>query len=172
VVLVPEIVLTPQTLHRFGARFPGRVVALHSRLTPRERFEAWRRVRDGRADVVVGSRSALFAPLRDLGVIVVDEEHEPSYKQEGAPRYHAREAALALGRIAGAVVVLGSATPDVVTYERAWRGELELLEMPDRVAGPVVPGRPPPLPQVELIDLRQAAGDGPAAFLSPRLVQL
>jgi primosomal protein N' (replication factor Y) len=142
-VLVPEIALTPQAIHRYGVRFPGQVVAMHSRLTPRERIEAWRAVRDGRVDVVVGSRSSLFATIERLGAVVVDEEHEPSFKQEIAPRYHGREAALALGRLAGAVVVLGSATPDLGTYERAWRGELELLELPQRVprGGSATPSR-------------------------------
>jgi primosomal protein N' (replication factor Y) len=165
IVLVPEIALTPQAIHRFGSRFPGRVVALHSRLGPRDRFDAWRRIRDGRADVVVGSRSALLAPVPELGVVVVDEEHEPSYKQPSAPRYHGREAALALGRIAGAVVVLGSATPDVETYERSWRGEIELVEMSRRVRGQ-------PMPAVEVVDLRQAVAHGENALFSPRLVEL
>jgi len=161
-VLVPEIALTPQAIHRYGVRFPGRVVAIHSRLMPRERFEAWRAVREGRADVVVGSRSALFAPIEQLGAIVVDEEHEPSFKQETAPRYHGRETALALGRLAGAVVVLGSATPDVGSYERAWRGELELLELPTRV------GPRPTMPKVEVVDMRTEGGQ----MFSPRLVEL
>jgi primosomal protein N' (replication factor Y) len=184
-VLVPEIALTPQAIHRYGARFPGRVVALHSRLTAADRLAAWRRIRDGRADVVVGSRSALFAPIDDLGVIVVDEEHEPSYKQPNAPRYHAREAALALGRFAGALVVLGSATPDVETYERAWRGELGLIELPTRAAPRRADGAaadavrgddgtalPAPMPSVEVVDLRQALARGEDPLFSRRLTEL
>ncbi|HEY3082429.1 MAG TPA: primosomal protein N', partial [Chloroflexota bacterium] len=191
-VLVPEIGLTPQAIHRYGARFPGRVVALHSRLTAVARLEAWRRIRDGRADVVVGSRSALFAPIGQLGVIVVDEEHEPSYKQPAAPRYHAREAALALGRFAGAVVVLGSATPDVETYERAWRGELGLIEMPSRAAPPRAepasagggeevdwprarfhtPAVASAMPTVEVVDLRRAVAQGEDPLFSGRLIEL
>lgn len=171
-VLVPEIALTPQALHRYGLRFPGRVVAIHSRLAPRERIEAWRAIRQGHVDVVVGSRSALFSPIEGLGAIVVDEEHEPSFKQEAPPRYHARETAVALARLAGVPVVLGSATPDLVTYERAWRGELELLELPERVAGPARSGRSPPLPRVEVVDMRQAAAGGASGLFSPRLVEL
>jgi primosomal protein N' (replication factor Y) len=167
--LVPEIGLTPQAIHRYGARFPGRVVVLHSRLTAADRLDAWRRIRDGRADVVVGSRSALLAPIPELGVIVVDEEHEPSYKQPAAPRYHARETALALGRIARAVVVLGSATPDVETYERAWRGELGLIEMRSRAPVRSAPSR---MPTVEVVDLRRAVAQGEDPLFSRRLVEL
>src|SRR5207253_2443436 len=111
IVLVPEIVLTAQVVARFIARFGDRVALLHSALSAGERFDEWRRVLDGAADVVIGSRSALFAPLERVGLVVVDEEQEPSYKQESAPRYHAVDAALALGRLAAATVVLGSATP-------------------------------------------------------------
>src|SRR5207244_8372383 len=111
IVLVPEIALTAQVVARFVARFGERVARLHSALSAGERYDEWRRVLDGMADVVVGSRSALFAPLERPGLVIVDEEQEPSYKQESAPRYHAVDTALALGRIAGAVVVLGSATP-------------------------------------------------------------
>ena len=134
-VLVPEIALTPQTVRRFAARFPGRVTLWHSGLTPGQRYDTWQRVRAGEIDVVIGSRSALFAPLPRLGLIVVDEEHETSYKQDVTPRYHARDAALYLGQATGAVVVLGSATPDVETYSRAERGDLNLLKLPRRVLG-------------------------------------
>ncbi len=134
-ILVPEIALTPQTVRRFAARFPGRVTVWHSKLTPGQRYDTWQRVRAGEIDVVIGSRSALFAPLSRLGLIVVDEEHEPSYKQDATPRYHAREGALRLGRETGAVVLLGSATPDVETYARAEQGELTLLTLPRRVVG-------------------------------------
>jgi len=133
-VLVPEIGLTPQAVRRFRARFPGRVAVLHSGLTIGERYDQWRRIRSGQADVVIGPRSALFAPLPRLGLIVLDEEHDSAYKQENpAPRYHAREAALTLGRITGSVVLLGSATPALETYLRAQRGELRLLELPGRI---------------------------------------
>jgi primosomal protein N' (replication factor Y) len=133
IVLVPEIALTPQTVRRFATRFPGQVTVWHSQLTLGERYDVWRRVRAGQINVVIGARSALFAPLPRLGLIVLDEEHEPSYKQQITPRYHAREAGLEYGRLTGATVVLGSATPDVTTYFRAQRGEFRLLELPRRI---------------------------------------
>ncbi len=135
IFLVPEISLTPQAVHRINARFPGRVAVLHSRLSVGEQFDQWWGIRDGLYDVVVGPRSALFAPLPDLGAIVVDEEHEWTYKQQDStPRYHARDVAIELGRLAGAVVVMGSATPDVGTYQRASEGTYRLLELPSRVS--------------------------------------
>ncbi|HEX7592633.1 MAG TPA: primosomal protein N', partial [Anaerolineae bacterium] len=134
IALVPEISLTPQTIRRFGARFK-RIAVVHSRLSLGERYDTWRRCRDGQVDVVIGSRSALFAPLPRLGLIAIDEEHEPAYKQESTPHYHAREAALELARRVGATVILGSATPDLETYYRATRGEFTLLEMPKRIMG-------------------------------------
>jgi primosomal protein N' (replication factor Y) len=135
IVLVPEISLTPQTIRRFAARFPGRIAILHSQLSLGERYDTWRRVRAGDVDVVIGPRSALFVPLHRLGLIVMDEEHEGSYKQERTPRYHAREVAVKLAELAGAVVILGSATPDVVSYYRAQRGEYKLLRLPKRIMG-------------------------------------
>ena len=147
IVLVPEIALTAQVVARFVARFGERVALLHSALSAGERYDEWRRVLDGVADVVVGSRSALFAPLERLGLIVVDEEQEPSYKQERTPRYHAVDAALELGRITRAAVVLGSATPRVVTYAASRSGGLRLLELPRRVLDL-------PLPQTTVVDLR------------------
>jgi primosomal protein N' (replication factor Y) len=138
VVLVPEIALTPQTVRRFAARFPGRVAIMHSRLSEGERYDTWRRARAGLFDIIVGPRSALFMPLPNLGVIVLDEEHDPSYKQTPPvppPYYHAREAAIELGRLTGAAVIMGSATPDVVTYHRAQGGRYRLLELPKRVMG-------------------------------------
>lgn len=138
VVLVPEIALTPQTVRRFAARFPGRVAMMHSRLSDGERFDTWRRARQGLFDIIVGPRSALFMPFKNLGVIVLDEEHDGSYKQTPPvppPYYHARTAAIEMGRIVGATVILGSATPDVVTYHRARSGHYHLLELPKRVMG-------------------------------------
>jgi primosomal protein N' (replication factor Y) len=135
IVLVPEIALTPQTIRRFAARFPGRITVLHSKLSLGERYDTWRRIRAGEVDVVIGSRSAVFAPLPHLGLIVMDEEHEWSYKQEKTPRYHTREVALKLAELAGAMVILGSATPDVVSYYKAQRGEYKLLELPQRIMG-------------------------------------
>ncbi|MBI2953100.1 MAG: primosomal protein N' [Chloroflexi bacterium] len=139
IILVPEIALTPQTVHRFASHFPGRVGVWHSRLTPGERYDEWRRIRDGALDIVIGSRSAVFAPLWRPGVIIVDEEHEWSYKHEKTPRYHARDVAIKLGELAGAKVILGSATPDVVTYHRARAGKYTLLVLTGRVESPDTP---------------------------------
>ncbi|HLG51862.1 MAG TPA: primosomal protein N' [Chloroflexota bacterium] len=133
IVLVPEIALTPQTIQRFAGRFPGRLAVLHSRLTAGERFDEWRRIRAGEADVVIGSRSAIFAPVRDLGIIIIDEEHEWSYKQEKTPRYHARDVALKLAELAGLTVVLGSATPSLESAYAAERGRLRVLSLPERI---------------------------------------
>jgi primosomal protein N' (replication factor Y) len=136
IILVPEISLTPQTIRRFAARFPGRLAIIHSRLSLGERYDTWRRIRAGEVDVVIGPRSALFAPLPHLGLIVMDEEHEGSYKQDWPiPRYHAREVAVKLAELVGAVVILGSATPDLVSYYRAQRGEYKLLRLPKRIMG-------------------------------------
>lgn len=134
IFLVPEITLATQTVERVSARFPGKVAVWHSALSPGERYDTWERVRRGDLRVVVGPRSALFAPVSNLGVIIVDEEHEPAYKQrDRAPIFHARDAALELGRLANALVILGSATPDVATYRRAERGEFRLLSLPSRI---------------------------------------
>ncbi|MCP4539044.1 MAG: primosomal protein N' [Chloroflexi bacterium] len=136
IVLVPEISLTPQTTHRFGARFGQRIAILHSALTAGERYDAWRRARAGLVDVIIGPRSALFSPLPSLGLIILDEEHDDSYKQSApAPRYHARDTATELARLAHAPVILGSATPSLESYHRAQRGEFKLLEMPRRIMG-------------------------------------
>ncbi len=177
VFLVPEIALTPQTLERVNAWFAGRVALLHSQQTPRQKFDQWWDIRGGNFDVVVGPRSALFAPVDNLGIIVIDEEHEWTYKQEeSAPLYHARAAALELARRTGAVVVLGSATPSVESYYHASRGRLRLLELPNRVAGSSathysgeVPRHSsesgnqesgPSLAQVQVCDMRQELREG------------
>ena len=134
IALVPEISLTPQTAHRFGARFGRRVAILHSALTDGERYDTWRRARAGLVDVLIGPRSALFVPFPNLGLIVLDEEHDASYKQDAPPpRYHARDVALELARLTGATVILGSATPSLESYHRAQRGEFTLLEMGRRI---------------------------------------
>jgi primosomal protein N' (replication factor Y) len=136
IVLVPEISLTPQTVHRFGARFGQRVAVFHSALSEGQRYDVWRQIRAGLKDVVVGPRSALFVPLPRLGLLVLDEEHDASYKQEAPPpRYHAHDAAIELARLTEATVILGSATPGLASYVRARRGEWTLLEMPRRVMG-------------------------------------
>lgn len=147
-VLVPEIALTPQTAARYRGRFPGRVEVLHSGLTQARRFEAWMRVREGNIPIVVGTRSAVFSPLENLGLIIVDEEHDSSYKQsDPAPRYHARDVACYRGMIENAVVVLGSATPSLESYENVLRKKSSLLHLPKRATAHA-------LPQVELVDMR------------------
>ncbi|HVK38567.1 MAG TPA: primosomal protein N' [Candidatus Kapabacteria bacterium] len=134
IMLVPEIGLTLQLVERFREAFGDRIAVLHSRLSDGERFDAWRRVAAGGCDVVIGARSALFAPLRNVGIIVIDEEHEASYKQyDQQPRYHARDAAVVRAQIEGAVAVLGSATPSIESYHNAERGKYQLLELPVRV---------------------------------------
>jgi primosomal protein N' (replication factor Y) (superfamily II helicase) len=154
IVLVPEIALTPQTVDRFRAVFGDHVAVLHSALSDGERYDAWLALRRGEKRIAVGARSAVFAPLRDLGAIIVDEEHESSYKQGETPRYHAREVAIVRARQEGAVVVLGSATPSLESWTNAMSGKYRLLSLPERVGG----GR---LPDVEVVDLRQIdAGRG------------
>ena len=146
IVLVPEISLTPQTVGRFASRFPD-VAVLHSGLTDAERGRQWQRLLQGKAKIAVGARSALFAPVQNLGLIVVDEEHETSFKQDSTPRYHAREMAIIRGRIENAVVVLGSATPTLESIGKARRGIYELLTLPERAGA----GR---LPKIVVQDLR------------------
>ena len=149
IVLVPEISLTPQTVARFRARFGDQVAVLHSALSVGERFDAWRQLRSGRRRIAVGARSALFAPVSDLGVIVVDEEHDGSYKQSEAPRYQARDMAVVRSAQEGALCVLGSATPALESWHNVERGKFRLVSLPDRVGGGV-------LPPVRVIDLREA----------------
>jgi primosomal protein N' (replication factor Y) len=168
IVLVPEIALTPQTIERFASRFPHKVAILHSQLSPGEQFDEWHRIKDMEFDVVIGPRSALFAPQPDLGLIVIDEEQEWTYKQhDKSPRYHARDAAIKLAELTGAVVILGSATPDVATYYHAQKGDYHLLQLPERV----VPTEKSPLPQVEIVDLREELKAGNRSIFSRSLAQ-
>jgi primosomal protein N' (replication factor Y) (superfamily II helicase) len=148
IVLVPEIALTPQTVDRFRAAFGDRVAVLHSALSDGERSDAWQALKSGRKRIAVGARSAIFAPLDNLGAIIVDEEHEGTYKQGESPRYHAREVAIVRARLQGAVTVLGSATPSLETWSNAASGKYRLLSLPDRVGG----GR---LPAVTVLDMRR-----------------
>ena len=155
IVLVPEISLTPQTVERFKARFSSGpqqtlVAVLHSHLSSGERHDEWHKIRQGRARIVIGARSAIFAPVDPLGLIIVDEEHEHSYKQEEAPRYHARDVAVVRGRMENAVVVLGSATPSMESFYNVQKGKYALLEMPTRADDKK-------MPIVRVIDMRQAA---------------
>src|ERR1041385_1177444 len=164
IVLVPEISLTPQTVERFKARFstgPLRtlVAVLHSHLSAGERHDEWHKIRQGRARIAIGARSAIFAPVEPLGLIIVDEEHEHSYKQEESPRYHARDVAVVRGQMEGAVVVLGSATPSLESYHNTHRGKYALLQMPSRVDDKK-------MPVVRVVDMRQDARreKGPPIF--------
>ena len=155
IVLVPEIALTPQTVERFKARFSHgplqtQVAVLHSHLSSGERHDEWHKIRQGRARIVIGARSAIFAPVEPLGLIIVDEEHEHSYKQEEAPRYHARDVAVVRGQMDNAVVVLGSATPSMESFYNVQRGKYALLELPTRADDKK-------MPIVRVVDMRQAA---------------
>ena len=148
ILLIPEISLTFQTVKRFTERFGDRVAFLHSRLSQGERFDQYRKAKDGKIDIMIGPRSALFSPLRKLGLIVIDEEHETSYKSEATPKYHARETAVELAKMTGSSVILGSATPSLEAYERALRGEYRLLTLKNRAKGAK-------LPTVRIIDLKE-----------------
>jgi primosomal protein N' (replication factor Y) len=151
IVLVPEIALTPQTVSRFRARF-RRVAVLHSVLTEADRAGQWRAIRAGEVDVIVGARSAVFAPTRALGLIVLDEEHEGAYKQESTPRYHAREVAVRRAALEGAAVVLGSATPSLESWHRARTGEYRLARLPHRIGGRA-------MPEIEVVDMAAEKAD-------------
>ncbi len=166
-VLVPEIALTPQLSGRFRARFGDEVALLHSGLSGAERHAEWLRLRRGEARICVGVRSAVFAPVQDLAVVVVDEEHDGSFKQEDGPAYHARDLAVVRGKLEDAAVILGSATPSLETLDNARRGRYRRLELPRRIDDR-------PLPEVSLVDLRRLRRSGAAAapaLLSPPLVE-
>lgn len=162
IVLVPEIALTPQTMSRFKSRFNDRVAILHSHLSAGERYDEWRRIRLGRADVVIGARSAVFAPVENLRMIVIDEEHEPSYASEITPRYNAIETAAKRCELNGAVLLLGSATPSLLSYYRALHGRYTLLSMPQRV-------NDIPMPKVQIVDMRSEFMNGNTSIFSAAL---
>lgn len=170
-VLVPEISLTPQTIERFKARFSDiheRIAILHSHLSDGERHDEWFKIHEGRADIVIGARSAIFAPLENLGLIIVDEEHEPSYKQEDSPRYHARDLAVVRSRIEHCTVLLGSATPSLESFQNAATGKYELLHLSKRTDGKS-------MPLIRIVDMRLERRKGTgvsvanAGILSERL---
>ena len=163
IVMVPEIALTPQTVSRFASRFGDRVAVLHSALSDGERYDEWHRIRSGAARVVIGPRSAVWAPVRDLGLVVVDEEHESSYKQDETPRYNARDVAVLRGALEGARVVLGSATPSLESWMNVKRGKYVLAEMTRRAGA----GR---LPNVRIEDMSREAGDGGGMIFSRELL--
>lgn len=165
IVLIPEIALTFQTVLRFYRRFGDQVSIIHSKLSAGERYDQFERARRGGVKVMIGPRSALFTPFSHLGVIVIDEEHEGSYKSENAPRYHAREAAVERARMCGAFVVLGSATPSVDSYERAREGVYQLYELPLRIENRA-------MPETEVVDLREELRMGNRSVFSARLKEL
>lgn len=165
IVLIPEIALTYQTVMRFYRCFGDRVSIMNSRLSAGERYDQMMRAKAGEVDVMIGPRSALFTPFPDLGLIVIDEEHEPTYKSEQVPRYHARETAVKRAQMEGAGVVLGSATPSLEAMYRAKRGEYVLLEMRNR-------SRMQQMAQAEIVDLRQELREGNRSILSRRLQEL
>ena len=165
IMLIPEISLTYQTVVRFTARFGDRVSFIHSRLSTGERYDQFLRAERGEIDVMIGPRSALFTPFPSLGIIVMDEEHETSYKSEQMPRYHARETAAKLAEMSGAAFVMGSATPSVESYYKAVKGEYRLYEMPERITG----GE---LPVVYTVDLRRELAGGNKSIFSGRLRSL
>ncbi|MBR2054284.1 MAG: primosomal protein N', partial [Clostridia bacterium] len=164
IILVPEIVLTPQMIQWFKARFGDSMAVLHSRLSAGERFDEWRRIRFGQARIVIGARSAVFAPVENLGVIIVDEEHEQSYLSQSFPQYDAREMAISRCKRERAVCVLASATPSIYSYAMARRGDYILLEMPHRILNR-------PLPEIELVDMRQELRMGNKSMFSRTLKQ-
>lgn len=165
IVLIPEIALTYQTVIRFYNRFGNRVSILNSRLSAGERFDQYERAKHGDIDIMIGPRSALFTPFSNLGLIIIDEEHEPSYKSENAPRYHAREVAIERARMSKASVVLGSATPSIESYYQAQLGNYKLIELKSRAKQQC-------LAECEVVDLREELKNGNRSILSERLFEL
>ena len=162
IILVPEIALTPQMVSWFRGRFGSSAAVIHSRLSAGERFDEWRRIRRGDARVVIGARSAVFSPVRELGLIVVDEEHESTYLSDHHPRYDARDIAVSRCEREQATLILASATPSILSFAKARRGDYMLLEMPERVNAR-------PLPKVEIVDMRQELENGNRTILSMSL---
>ena len=163
IVLVPEIALTPQMVTRFVSRFGKRIAVLHSALSLGERADEYKRIKRGEASVVVGARSAIFAPLKNIGIIVIDEEHETSYKAENAPTYHAREVAQYRAKVSGAVKILASATPSVESYYKASQGEYRLLSLNKRATGAV-------LPEIIISDMREELKNGNRSCIGSTLM--
>ncbi|MSQ08687.1 MAG: primosomal protein N' [Dehalococcoidia bacterium] len=171
IVLVPEIALTVQTLRRFASRFPGKIALQHSGLSDGQRYDQWQQIRRGGYQIILGSRSAIFAPVDNLGLVVMDEEHEWTYKQtDQSPRYHARAVAERLCDLTGAVLVCGSATPALETFRRSERGEFKLLRLPRRLAGGEIAG-PAATARVEIVDMREELRAGHAEVLSRALIE-
>jgi len=147
IVLVPEIALTPQTVERFTSRFGDLVAVIHSALIGSMRYKEWKRIKDGEARIVVGARSAIFSPVKNLGLIIIDEEHETSYKQEDVPRYHARDVAITRARLSNCPIILGSATPSLESYYMALNKSIELVKLTKRIDDKN-------LPKVKIVDMR------------------
>lgn len=165
IILVPEIGLTGQIVSRFKARFGEDVVVIHSKLSKGERFDAWGRLKSGESQIVIGARSAIFAPLENVGIIIIDEEHEFTYKQEETPRYHVKKVALEKAKLDKSIVVLGSATPSIESYYRSLVGEHILLNMHERIDGAL-------LPEVDIVDMRQELKQGRRNVMSKALREL
>ncbi|MGA9049443.1 MAG: primosomal protein N' [Dehalococcoidia bacterium] len=169
ICLVPEISLTAQVISRFFARFPGRVAVYHSKLSKGEQYDEWRRIQKGEFDIVIGPRSAVFSPQPDLGLIIVDEEHEWAYKQsDQTPRYHARDVAVKLAMLTGSTLIMGSATPDVETYYKAMNGNYRLIELKERIT----PLGSTPLPEVSVVNMRDELKAGNRSIFSRLLKTL
>lgn len=166
IMLVPEISLTPQITNRFIARFGEKVAIMHSGLSDGEKYDEWRKIKSGKAQVVVGARSAIFTPVENLGIIIIDEEHETSYKQDSSPRYHARDIALLRAKWHGATLVLGSATPSLESRARAMRGVYELLLLTKRANEAAI------LPEIKIIDMRSEISDQSANFSQSLLAKI
>ena len=162
IILVPEIALTPQMIERFKGRFGVNVALFHSKLSDGERFDEWFRVKEGKAKVIVGARSAIFLPAKNLGLIIIDEEHENTYKSEQNPKYQTKEVAEYLSELKGCKVILGSATPSIETYYRALTGEMKLLELNSRVDNK-------PMPPMKVIDMRNELKGGNKSLFSREL---
>ena len=165
IVLIPEIALTYQTVIRFYRKFGNRISVINSRLTQAQKHDQLEKARTGQVDIIIGPRSALFSPFRDLGIIIIDEEHEGTYKNENSPKYHSREVAVKLAEIKGAIVVMGSATPSIESYYKAEKKIFQLYSLTQRAKGAV-------LPSVELVDLREELASGNRSIISRRLHEL
>ena len=165
ILLVPEISLTPQTVNRFIARFgKEKIAVLHSKLSVGERYDQWHKINEGKAKIIIGARSAIFAPVKDLGIVIIDEEHDSSYKSEMSPRYDAKEVARYLCKNANIPLVLGSATPDIDTFYKAKNEEIMLLELSKRA-------NEAELPDIDIIDLRLELAKGNKSMISTRLYE-
>lgn len=166
IVLVPEISLTPQMLDRFISRFgKEKIAVLHSKLSIGERYDEWNKIREGKANIIIGARSAIFAPIQNLGIIIIDEEHDSSYKSEANPKYDAKQVAKYIAKQNNCPLVLGSATPDINTYYKAKElGKIELLELTRRANNSS-------LPEVEVVDLKQELANGNRSMFSRSLYQ-